>query len=94
MGECRDVVTKLEVLACRVVGVHKARDMREVLDAYEVQDEGVAYKDGEEKTHLCLRSSLPKSNGRCVHDGWESARCTRREGRCSSYLVGRHCKYK
>jgi len=60
-GECGDVVTKLEVLASRAVGLHKVRDVCEVLDAGEVLDEGVANKDSEEMTYyvqglVCLRA--------------------------------------
>jgi len=80
-GECRDVVTKLEVLASRAVGLHKVRDVCEVLDAGEVLDEGVANKDSEEMTYLCARSSVPEGGGRYVWDSWENMQCVRKDCR-------------
>ena len=67
-GEFRDMRERLEVLACQTIGVHKARDTREVLDAGVVPNEGVAYENGEVLTHLYSKSGVGDGDVRCVCD--------------------------
>ena len=54
---------RLEVLACQMIGVHKAQDACEVLDMDQVPvlDDGVEYENGEELAHPYSRSGAGDS---------------------------------
>jgi len=60
--EFQDVRERLEVPVCRAMGVHKAWNACEALDADEVPTESVVYENGEGLTHLYPRFGAGDGN--------------------------------